>query len=91
MEGMSNLVVGMTVWEAREHSPDMQQVVSYRGVPYEIGRLSVNVEIVSDDSWVDDIIQRIRDAHVRNEFSVRHLYLFPIEVSYHIRNGFIDI
>jgi nitrogen regulatory protein PII len=69
----------------------MQQVVSYRGVPYEIGRLSVNVEIVSDDSWVDDIIQRIRDAHVRNEFSVRHLYLFPIEVSYHIRNGFIDI
>ena len=91
VEGMANLVVGMTVWETREHSPETQQIVSYRGVPYKIGSLSVNIDIVSDDSWVDDIIQRIRDAHVRNEFSVRRLYVFPVEVSYHIRNGFMDI
>jgi hypothetical protein len=40
---------------------------------------------------VDDIISRIRDAYVREEFSVRQLYLFPVEASYHIRNGFMDI
>jgi nitrogen regulatory protein PII len=90
VEGMLNLAVGMTVWETREHSPHTQQVVSYRGVPYEIGSLSVNVDIVSDDSWIEDIIRRIHDAHVRNEFSVRYVYLSPVEASYHIRNGFMD-
>ena len=90
VQGMMNLVAGMTVWETREHSPHTQQVVSYRGVPYEIGSLSVTVDIVSDESWVDDIIQKIHDAHVRSEFSVRYVYLLPVEASYHIRNGFMD-
>lgn len=91
VEGMTNLVPGMTVWETREHSPQTHHVVSYRGIPYDIGSLSVVVDIVSDDSWVDDILQRIRDAYQREEFTVRHLYIFPIEASYHIRNGFMDV
>lgn len=90
VEGMMNLAVGMTVWETREHSPGTQQIVSYRGVPYEIGSLTATVEIVSDDSWVEDIIRKVRDADVREEFSIRHLYIFPVEASYHIRNGFMD-
>ena len=91
VEGMRNLAAGMTVWETREHSPQTQQIVSYRGVPYEIGRLSVTVDIVTDDSWIDDIIRRIREADLREEFIVRHLYVFPVEASYHIRNGFMDL
>jgi nitrogen regulatory protein PII len=90
VEGMVNLAVGMTVWETREHGPQMQHVVSYRGVPYEIGSLSMNVDIVSDDSWIEDIIRRIHEAHIRNEFSVRYVCLCPVEASYHIRNGFMD-
>ena len=91
VEGMRNLAAGMTVWETREHGPETQQVVSYRGVPYEIGTLTATVDIVSDESWVDDIIRRVRDAHLKEEFSIRHLYVFPVEASYHIRNGFMDI
>ena len=91
VEGMRNLAAGMTVWETREHDPHTQQTVSYRGVPYQIGTLSVTVDIISDESWVDDIIRRIREAHVREEFTIRHLYLFPVEAGYHIRNGFMDI
>lgn len=91
VNGMLNLAAGMTVWETREHGPQTQQIVSYRGVPFEIGMLSVTVDIVSDESWVEDIIRRIRDADVREEFSIRHLYIFPVEASYHIRNGFMDI
>jgi nitrogen regulatory protein PII len=91
VEGMLNLAAGMTVWETREHSPQTSQIVSYRGVPYEVGGLSVNVDIVSDDSWVEDIIRRIREASVREEFTVRHVFVFPVEASYHIRNGFMDI
>ena len=90
VEGMLNLAVGMTVWETREHGSEKQQVVSYRGVPYEIGTLTVTVDIVSDDSWVDDIVRKVREAHLSQQFSVRHIYLFPVEQSYHIRNGFMD-
>jgi nitrogen regulatory protein PII len=89
VEGMLNLAAGMTVWETREHGRE-KNVVSYRGVPYEIGTLSVTVDIVSDDSWVDDILRRVREAHLREEFSVRNIYRFPVEQSYHIRNGFMD-
>lgn len=91
VDGMINLAAGMTVWETREYSPQTQNVVSYRGVAYDIGNLSVIVDIVSDESWVEDIIQRIRDGYTRNEFSVRHMYIFPVEESYHIRNGFMDV
>ena len=89
VEGMRNLVAGMTVWETRELGGE-KNVVSSRGIPYEIGTLSLTVDIVSDESWVDDILRRVRDAHLREEFSVRNIYLFPVEESYHIRNGFMD-
>jgi nitrogen regulatory protein PII len=91
VDGMLQLAAGMTVWETREFGADTHHVVSYRGVPYEIGSLSVTVDIVSDESWVDDIVRRIREAYIREEFSVRHLSFFPVEASYHIRNGFMDI
>jgi nitrogen regulatory protein PII len=91
VEGMNNLAAGMTVWETREHSPQTQHTVSYRGIPYKIGSHSVTVDIVSDESWIDDIIRRVHEGDTREEFSVRHLYLFPVEASYHIRNGFMDI
>jgi len=91
LEGMRSLVTGMTVWETRDESPDVHQVVSYRGVGYSVGSASVNVEIVSDEGWVDDIIRRIGDANAGDEFSVRRVSIMPIEASYHIRNGFLDI
>ena len=45
VQGMVNVVVGMTVWETREHSPQTSQLVSYRGVAYEVGGLTVTVDI----------------------------------------------
>lgn len=90
VDGMTNLVAGMTVWETREHSPQTQHIVSYRGIPYEIGSLSVVVDIFTDESWVGDILERVRDAYRKEEFTVRHIYVFSVEASYHIRNGFMD-
>jgi nitrogen regulatory protein PII len=91
VEGMTNLISGMTVWEARHYSPETHHTVSYRGIPYEVGSLSVNVDIVSDESWVDDIVRRVGEAHKKEEFSVHQLHVFPLEASYHIRNGFMDL
>ena len=91
VEGMTNLINGMTVWETRDFSPETHHVVSYRGTPYEVGSLSVAVEVVSDESWVDDIIQKVADANKKEEFGVHLLHIFPLEASYHIRNGFMDL
>jgi len=91
VEGMINLTNGMTVWETRDYSPETKHTVSYRGTPYEVGSLSVGVDIVSDESWVGDIIERVGDAHRKDEFNVHLLYIFPLEASYHIRNGFMDL
>ena len=91
VEGMTNLTNGMTVWETRDYSPETHHTVYYRGVPYEVGSLSVGVDIVSDESWVEDIIRRVGEAHKKEEFSVHLLYVFPLEASYHIRNGFMDL
>jgi nitrogen regulatory protein PII len=91
VEGLMDFAAGMTVLETREFSPDTQHTVSYRGVPYEIGSLSVIVDIITDESWLEDIIRRVHEGDRREEFSVRHLHVCPIEASYHIRNGFMDV
>ena len=90
-EGMTNLVAGMTVSEMREFAPETQTTVSYRGVPYEVGALSVSVDIVSDESWIEDIVRAIHEAYTRNAFTVRHVFLLDVDASYHIRNGFMDV
>jgi len=91
VEGLSNFVAGMTVSETREFGPETTQTVSYRGVAYEVGNLSVVVDIVTDDSWIDDIIRKIHEAYTQDHFAVRHLYFYKVDGSYHIRNGFMDV
>ena len=51
VEGMRNLAAGMTVWETREHSPETQQFVSYRGVPYEILPANSNPVRMNERHW----------------------------------------
>ena len=91
VEQMGKAVPGMTVAETRQHGSDSLQKISYRGVEYEVGSLSVAVEMVVDESWVDDIIRQIADAHRQERFSVRRVYVIPVEFSYHIRSGFMDM
>ena len=91
VDGLKDVAPGMTVLETREWSPDTQHTVSYRGIPYEIGTLSVIVDIVTDESWLEDIIRRVHEGDKHEEFRVRHLQVFTVEASYHIRNGFMDV
>jgi nitrogen regulatory protein PII len=90
VEQMTNLIAGMTVWETRHHEKDLQHIVSYRGVEYEISPPGLNVEIVIDESWVEDVIRRVAEGFRLNQFTVFRLFVIPVEGSYHIRNGFMD-
>ena len=51
----------------------------------------MTVDIVTDESWIDDIIRAIHEAYTHDKFVVRHLFLSEVEGSYHIRNGFMDV
>ena len=91
MDNMSNLIVGMTAWETRQHDKDNLQTVSYRGVEYQVGSASMTVDIVIDESWVDDFVRKVADADRLEQFSIRRLYVVQVEQSFHIRNGFMDV
>jgi nitrogen regulatory protein PII len=91
VEHMAKMVPGMTVAEARHHDPSSTHQVSYRGVKYEVGSLGVVVDVVIDEGWVDDLIRQISDARREDRFSVEHVSVIPVEASYHIRNGFMDV
>ena len=90
LDHMMNLTAGMTVWETRQHEKDTRQIVSYRGVEYEISPPGVAIEIVTDESWLEDIIRKLVEARRLEQFDVSRVYVFPVEASYHIRNGFMD-
>src|SRR2546426_12574374 len=81
---------GMTVWQIREDSPETNRSATYRGHKFEIPLPAVAVEIVTDDSWVDAIIAKVTEAHREGQIVGRRLHVFPVEESYHIRNGFMD-
>ena len=49
------------------------------------------IEIVTDDSWADEIIARITEAHKDSLIGGRAIQVFPVEESYRIRDGFMDM
>jgi nitrogen regulatory protein PII len=90
LDHMTNLTIGMTVWEARRCEKDTHQVVSYRGVEYEISPLALVIEIVIDESWVEDVLRKVVEGRRLEQFTVYRLAVCPVDASYHIRNGFMD-
>jgi nitrogen regulatory protein PII len=90
LEHMTPITAGMTAWEVRQHEKDLRHMVSYRGVEYAINPLGLVIEIVIDESWVEDILRKVVEARRLDQFKVDGLYVCPVEASYHIRNGFMD-
>jgi nitrogen regulatory protein PII len=84
MEQLQDFTSGMTVWQTKDCSPETMLKGCYRGYEYQIELPRAVVEIVTDESWVDDIIRRVPLSSGRIE-------VFPVEASYHVRNGFMDI
>jgi len=83
--------VGMTVWQMREVSPETSRTAVYRGREYQVHLPSVVVEIVTDDGWLDDIIAKVTQAHEAGRIDGRRIQVFPVEESYRIRDGFMQI
>jgi nitrogen regulatory protein PII len=64
----------------------------YRGLEYDVTLLpKAFVEILTDESWVDDIVKGIFLSARTGEIGDGRIFILPVEQSYNIRTGFMDI
>jgi nitrogen regulatory protein PII len=91
VSSLESVARGMTIWQIRESSTETNRRATYRGRDYEVHLPSILVEIVTDDSWLDDIIAKVMKSHKDGLITGRVLQVLPVEESHDIRNGFMDI
>jgi nitrogen regulatory protein PII len=91
VNALVHVTSGMTVWEARKDSKETNYTAFYRGLKYEVSPPRLVVEIVSDDTWVDEILRALLELHKAAPFGDKDVRVYPVEASYHVRTGFIDI
>jgi nitrogen regulatory protein PII len=75
----------------RNISPETNRKAIYRGLENEVYSPGVVVEIVTDDSWLDDIIATITAAHDEGLIGGRGIQVLPVEEGYRVRDGFMDM
>ena|SRR5215470_16697727 len=80
-----------TVYCMREISPEMTRRAMYRCKEYEVSLPGVLVEIVIDDSWLEDITAKIASVQKNSCIGGRTIQVFPVERSYRVRDGFMDM
>jgi nitrogen regulatory protein PII len=82
---------GITAYCMREVSPEMTRRAMYRCNEYEVHLPGILVEIVIDDSWLEDITAKIASAQKNNMIGGRTIQVFPVERSYRVHDGFMDM
>jgi len=83
VSGLERVAAGMTLWEIHDLSPGSTLAGCYRGRHFEIPSSAFVVEILTDESWLEDVLKAVAKG--------QYLQIFPVESSHHIRDGFIDI
>jgi nitrogen regulatory protein PII len=79
---------GMTVTEVRGHGKQKGHTAIYRGKEYNVSLLpKMQVEVVVDDSIVDDAIKAIISSARTGEIGDGRVFVLPVEQSYKIRTG----
>jgi len=91
ISALMDLSTGMTLWDAREDSKEVNRRAIYRGQSYEVSPPRYVLEVVSDDSWVDDILRALAEVNKSDPFGDHHVCVYPVEASYHVRTGFSDV
>ena len=88
IEGMAS---GLTVSDIRGHGHQKGQPTVYRGLEYHVSLLpKTMVEIVADDSRVDDIIKIVTETARTGQIGDGRIFVLNVDQSYHVRTGFID-
>jgi len=81
---------GLTVHEIRSFGPGIGWQAMYRGVQYETLLPRLLLDIVSDETWVDDVIRIVVKTARTGDVNDGSIHVVPVEESYHVRTGFMD-
>ncbi len=88
VEGMAS---GLTVSDIRGHGHQKGQTAVYRGLEYQVSLLpKTMVEIVADESRVDDIIKVVTGTARTGQIGDGRIFILDVDQSYHIRTGSMD-
>jgi nitrogen regulatory protein P-II 1 len=85
-------VPGMTVTEVRGHGRQKGHTAVYRGKEYHVTLLpKVEIEIVVQESIVDEVIAAVIKAARSGEIGDGRVFVVPVENAYNIRTGERDV
>ena len=88
IEGMAS---GLTVSDIRGHGHQKGQTAVYRGLEYQVSLPpKTMVEIVADESRVDDIIKVVTGTARTGQIGDGRIFILDVDQSYHIRTGSMD-
>jgi len=81
-------ISGMTVTEVRGHGKQKGHTAIYRGKEYNVSLLpKMQIEVVVQDSIVDDAIKAIIGAARTGEIGDGRVFVLPVGETYKIRTG----
>ena len=81
-------ISGMTVTEVRGHGKQKGHTAIYRGKEYNVSLLpKMKIEVVVQDSVVDDAIKAIIQAARTGEIGDGRVFVMPVGNTYRIRTG----
>jgi len=85
-------IAGMTVTEVRGHGNQKGHTAIYRGQEYNVSLLpKIEIEVVVADAIADDAIKAIVQAARTGEIGDGRVFVLPVEASYKIRTGEVDM
>ena len=91
VERIEGFASGLTVADVRGHGHQKGQAAVYRGLEYQVSLLpKTMIEIVADDSRVDDIIKIVTETARTGQIGDGRIFVLNVDESYHVRTGFID-
>ena len=81
-------ISGMTVTEVRGHGKQKGHTAVYRGKEYNVSLLpKMEIELVVQDSIVEDAIKAIIQAARTGEIGDGRVFVLPVDQTYRIRTG----
>jgi len=90
VNALRQFTTGITAREIRTWGTEGGWHGTYRGVEYDTLMPRVLLDIVTDDTWVDDIIRIVAETGRTGESGDGSIHVMPVDESYHVRTGFMD-
>lgn len=83
---------GLTVTEVRGHGQQKGHTAVYRGKEYAVALLpKMQVEVVLDDRLKSDAVTAVMEAAKTGQIGDGRIFVMPVEASYRIRTGELEL